>query len=74
MGHYLSEMESPDEASTRMSKAQATAALQQRGYFSPQVHGHRNEFGEVKALHHLPCGLAVFDPETHDPLCPAQET
>lgn len=65
MGHYLSEMESPDEAERRLERAARIARLRASGY---QFHN----VGEV--VYHDHCGLVVFNPEVHDHFCPAKQS
>lgn len=75
MGHYLSEMEGPDEAAARHWRARVIEALHGKGYYHPGVKTPRfGSMGETVALHHLPCGLAIYDPEVHEPLCPANDS
>lgn len=77
-GEMIQEVESSPEDKARFAWLEE---LRRRGYEGPAqtAYGYEQE-NHVRAgtrrdamelFHHLPCGQAIFNPDIHDPLCPA---
>ena len=68
MGHYLSEMESVEDADRRLREAERTSSLHARDYQWVNF-----DYSSDMPKLHRSCGLVVGDPDRHDGLCPAAD-